>query len=116
MTATDLYEIVRDVPREAWPEQFDWYECGGDTPYRCFTVNGEEYNYKNNLLEVAFVGSMTAWLVSQGYHNFEYRVDDDNSVLVLEYGRTEVAVPLAKRRDSMVDALAAACKEVGNDG
>ena len=109
MTASDLFAIVKDVPREAWPEQFDWYECGGDTPYRCFTVNGEEYNYKNNLLEVAFVGSMTAWLARNRKYSTLATHSDGTSMVALPDRVHSI------HASSLVAALAAACKEVGSD-
>jgi hypothetical protein len=112
MQASELYEIVKDVPREAWPEQFDWYECGGDTPYRCFTVNGEEYNYKNNLLEVAFVGSMTAWLIHRGRLTLRGNVFAG----VVAYAIVEIEPIEPTGANTLVAALAAACKEVGGNG
>ncbi|MFZ4600597.1 MAG: hypothetical protein ACOYNN_18290 [Terrimicrobiaceae bacterium] len=101
------------VPVQAIGEDVTWTT---DPENAAFFIRGVPGFIPVSVAEAAFVGSMTAWLVSQGYHNFEYSVDDDNNVLLLEYGRTEVAVPLAKGRDSMVDALAAACKEVGGNG
>lgn len=112
MTASELYEIVKDVPREAWPEQFDWYECGGDTPYRCFTVNGEEYNYKNNLLEVAFVGSMTAWLLSR--HELDLRPEANEGLVTHLSIKCDFGEWVGG--NSIVAALAASCKEVGGNG
>jgi hypothetical protein len=113
MNATDLYEIVRDVPREAWPEQFDWYSEEGQSDYRCFTVNGEEYNYKNNLLETTFVGSMTAWLARKEASCVRvdncYRPDAFKVVHMRDGHDTKISCAA-----SIVAALAAACKEVSN--
>ena len=107
MTAAELFEVVKDVPREAWPEQFDWYEETGESPYRCFTVNGEEYNYKNNLLELAFIGSMTAWLIQRG------RLTLRGNVLagVVAYAIVEIEPIEPTGANTLVAALAAACKE-----
>jgi hypothetical protein len=110
MTATDLYEIVRDVPREAWPEQFDWYSEEGQSDYRCFTVNGEEYNYKNNLLEVAFVGSMTAWLLS--LHELDLRPEANEGLVTHLSIKCDFGEWVGGK--SIVAAIAAACKEVSN--
>ena len=109
MTAAELYEIVKDVPREAWPEQFDWYEETGESPYRCFTVNGEEYNYKNNLLELAFIGSMTAWLCGR---NIEIkRQSHENSQLRYTVTACNGWEDVVSVHVELVAALAAACKE-----
>ncbi len=99
MTATDLYEIVRDVPREAWPE-LDWH--GG----RWVDGHTEAYT-RPELAEQAFVGSMTAWLALKVAYS---------SVAVFSDGSAQVGLSnriKSCRASSLVAALAAACKEVG---
>jgi hypothetical protein len=101
MTATDLYEIVRDVPREAWGE-LDWY-CGEFVRKHTYDV------VESEIAESAFVGSMTAWLVS--HDEMDLRPDWRNGVLA--YLSVKCRTGEWVGGTSIVAALAAACKEVG---
>ena len=97
MTATDLYEIVRDVPREAWPE-LEWH--GGRW------VDGHTESYtRPELAGQAFVGSMLAWLASK-FETVVYRHNESTKHTVSQDIKEWEG-------DSLVAALAAACKEVG---
>jgi hypothetical protein len=110
MTATDLYEIVRDVPREAWPE-LEW-EDGW------FVDTEQTSAILTSVAETAFVGSMLSRLS---------RKHDGSKRTVIVSGNL-VGWPENDRElssgvwtwygtgTSLVAALAAACKEVGNDG
>ena len=100
MKASELYEIVKDVDRAAWPEKirhtanlFAYMHEGGDK------------FMPTSLMEAAFVGSMVLYLIGKGYHDFHWTSDSDEGTvkLTLYYpqftGKTEI------------EALAAACKE-----
>ena len=105
MTATDLYEIVRDVPRVAWPMMFDyhdetgWVDATNKTWIRAY------------LAESTFVGSMITHLAKRGFFP-TCNVWDD--------GKNPRASVLINNRQmshggsSLVAALAAACKDVSN--
>ena len=100
MTAAELFEIVRDVPRKAWGN-LDWY-CGEFVKKHTYDV------VDSDVAEHAFIGSMTAWLAGRGFFPTCNVWDDGKnpraSVLInnrqMSHGGT-----------SLVAALAAACKE-----
>jgi hypothetical protein len=104
MTAPDLYEIVRDVPREAWPDLT--YTCGD-----LWIDTDGLYPGKMSIIESAFVGSMIIHLAKRGFFP-TCNVWDD--------GKNPRASVLINNRQmshggsSLVAALAAACKEVGD--
>jgi len=98
MTAAELFEVVKDVPREAWPD-IDWTNVrwvDGDT----------ESHVTATVAEHAFIGSMTAWLLDRGIlvgkrfkENAFWTVDtNDSNKRLGNFG-------------TLVAALAAACKE-----
>ncbi len=105
MTASDLYEIVKDVPREAWPE-LEW-EDGW------FVDTEQTSAILTSVAESAFVGSMTAWLPlgwvvgkCEGHD-----CPDGRDATHMVYNVNEEGEYVGT---SLVAALAAACKEVGN--
>ena len=54
MTAAELFDVVKDVTREAWGN-LDWY-CGEFVRKHTYDV------VESDVAEHAFVGSITAWL------------------------------------------------------
>jgi hypothetical protein len=96
MTATDLYEIVRDVPREAWPVKTEMI----GRLWHCDTLPVPLANIIS-----MFVGSMTAELLSR-FDVVETVQRVDGIFMV----KTSAGTFKGK---SLVAALAAACKEVG---
>lgn len=113
MTAHELYEIVKDVPREAWPEYLSWHPCitGGYFKADC----DETGSMLDTHAKLAFIGSMMKWLL-----------DRDAVIQRLVDGRHGIRIPVWKAgRDSeliganwhlsptLIEALAAACKVVG---
>jgi len=123
MTANDLYEIVRDVPREAWPAGYvyDWNYHG---PKRAKYWHKIDSRRDDDETESAFVGSMTAWLLRQEWrglgrgHLLIDELDDGDVAIDMQYveldGTTETYRICDMHASSLVAALAAACKEVGN--
>ena len=110
MTANELYEIVKDVPREAWPVNL-WYfpaiTCGDKAVMNADGAWRERPNgqfVSDATAESAFVGSMTAWLVKTGTVTSE----DLGHYRQVGLGWNGVEY----EGDSLVAALAAACKEV----
>ncbi len=102
MTASELYEIVKDVPRVAWPD-LEWVDM------RWVDGHTEAYT-RPELAEQAFVGSMTAWLVERGQYPTSSKVGagDDLRYITLTFAdESKKGVGT-----SLVAALAAACKEV----
>ena len=101
MTATDLFAIVKDVPREAWPTELAWDGQGW---------MGNQYGeyIGDATAEAAFVGSMTAWLAALNWFPKSH-IWRDGARVMLADGTTH-------RASSLVAALAAACKEVGGNG
>jgi hypothetical protein len=96
MTASELYKIVCDVPREAWPDLT--YTCGD-----LWIDTDGLYPGKLSIIESAFVGSMTAWLASLNWFPKSH-IWRDGARVMLSDGSTHKA-------GSLVAALAAACKE-----
>ena len=111
MTAAELFEVVKDVTREAWPSMlrnhstFDPAEperfwiiygpMGGDDK-RCVHITAD-------IAEHAFIGSMTAWRIAdaknhggdvyieQDKHGFRVQVND------IEYRASSLAAAFAAR-------------------
>ena len=111
MTATDLYEIVRDVPREAWPE-FMYFDGHG------WSDEDLDVYFSDAIAESAFVGSMTAWLAAQDHEVRHWSPVDE----LTDAGRVPCSwcvalddndIDKATVYGTLVAALAAACKEVG---
>lgn len=101
MTAAELNEIVKDVPREAWPnmlyfERDNWRLTDHD--YH------DDMEIQACVAEQMFIGSMTAWLAS---HNWV-----PSSHIWRDGARVELSNGAMHRASSLVAALAAACKEV----
>ena len=108
MNASELYEIVKDVDRAAWPEKirhtanlFAYMHEGGDK------------FMPTSLMEAAFVGSMVAWLIGKGYHVHGWDSNSDTSTATLVLYDREFSVSTDKYRGmgTIVALLAAACKE-----
>lgn len=63
MTASEIYELVKDWPREAWPEHVRW---GGQFS---FWARSEQFNgdiaMRASVAELAFEASGIAWLVER---------------------------------------------------
>lgn len=97
MTAAELYEIVKDVPREAWPKDLGWHGLGR------WTNGDSEWYITEAHAELAFIGSMTAWLAER-LDVVETVRRFDSSFMVRTSRTTTV-------QTSLVAALAAACKE-----
>lgn len=102
MTAAELYEIVKDVPREAWPSgmHYDWNLHG---PKRAKHWHDGDMRMSDTTAELVFIGSMTAWLAS---HNWV-----PSSHVWRDGARVELFNGAMHRASSLVAALAAACKE-----
>ena len=97
MTAAELFEVVKDVPREAWGElDFiggEWWDNETNDYVRPKRAANE------------LIGSMTAWLVTKGSSpSISMRGDGENRrFITIGYKRPGAM--------SIVAALAAACKE-----
>ncbi len=103
MTARELYEIVKDVPREAWPTHLQMSDRLSERGL--WTIQDDEWYITNNHAENAFVGSMTAWLL-RTYGRIETQSTP--------WGSVECTTCGEERRveaSSLVAALAAACKK-----
>ena len=102
MTAAELFEVVKDVPREAWGE-LDWY-CGEFVRKHTYDV------VESDVAEHAFIGSMTAWLAAKQKYP-THAIYKDNA-LFEDHAMVSVNNrQIAYRQPSLVAALAAACKE-----
>jgi hypothetical protein len=112
MTHAELYEIVKDVPKEAWPEGLayirdEWWVYG--------PPSGEYV--APSLAEEAFLGSMTRYLInntareSSPHHGEEVRM-----VIDTDGATPTVAVDIGGcnwyHGATDIEALAAACKEI----
>jgi len=116
MTASELYKIVRDVPREAWPRGVGYSHALMSFEHaqeRTHTVFDDEH------AEAMFVGSMTAWLVRQEWrglgrgHLLIDELDDGDVAIDMQYveldGTTETYRICDMHASSLVAALSAAC-------
>jgi len=98
MTAAELFEVVKDVPREAWPD-IDWTNVrwvDGDT----------ESHVTATVAEHAFIGSMTAWLMQRDVFASKSRFEETYWTIDMNNLNHRLG-----NYKSLVAALAAACKE-----
>lgn len=99
MTAAELYEVVKDVPREAWPKLLEWDgQCFEDKSVGCFPSDA--------IIEAAFIGSMTAWLMNRNVFASKSQFDESYWTINMN----NVSRRSGNYR-TLVAALAAACKE-----
>lgn len=98
LTAASLYEIVRDVPRDAWPESLWWHQMGR------WTNEDSEWWIADDLAALAFIGSMTAWLLSE-FDDIEIQTTSVGVEVTNETGHYEAP--------TLIEAMSAACKGVG---
>ena len=99
MDAKQIYSIVKDVPREAWPK---WIDYG----HGQWCWIGSPVSFEHANIETLFVGSMTLYLLAEGYHTFIWDTDSDAETVVLDL------YDQLYRGQSELEALAAACKGV----
>lgn len=66
MTAQELFEVVKDVPREAWPQIFHKLHFDGDS----WSLDDTRIDVSEAAL--MFEASMVRWLISNGHHSFEW--------------------------------------------
>lgn len=101
MNAQQLFDIVKDLPREAWPElKYSEYPVSN---YPMWSENGRAI--ADWLAVLAFESSLTRWLIGQGFHRFEWSHNSDTDKVILDlYGNAFVATTL-------IEALAAAVRE-----
>lgn len=106
LTPTALHEIVRDVPREAWPQRLSWHQMGR------WTNGDSEWWISTDHLAHAFNGSMAAWLVEKESPASVTLLDTGDCVRVHIY-HDGTGYELVKNHDAptLLEALAAACKE-----
>ena len=116
-TATELYNIVHDVPREAWPERLT---C--DSPLREWRLRIFR-KARNDIVEAGldvqdaellFEASMTRHLIGLGYHQFNYVLGDSSVTLELYDKSFTVSLESTSRVQTTTRLLALACKAVGN--
>ena len=97
MTAAELFDVVKDVPREAWPE-LEWTSASWRDSSR--------WRMRPEVAEAAFIGSMTAWRIADAKnHGGDVYIEQDKHGFRVQVNDIEY------RASSLVAALAAACKE-----
>ncbi len=116
MTPTEIYDIVKDVPREAWPENIQYYEdCREWAHYHCGIVNVE---FVTLLLEASMVRRLhkfgmfivPVYLVPNKTDGRGYQLLGNDTKYERYWTPSGETLP----GDSYIEVLAAACKEVGN--
>lgn len=105
MTSTELYNLVRDVRRDAWPEHV---QCVEPHFYRDALSLTPIHDH---LLEPMFVGSMAARALELGMviHKDHIIATGNPPVYVVS---TKGTMAKAWTGDTLIEALAAALKEV----
>ena len=115
MTAAELFEIVKDVPSAAKPMDMGYCTpLSGMEGWWTPEHDGESMaKVSPALAEAAFVGSMVAWLIGEGYHVHDWGSNSDTSTATLVlYGRDfSVSTDKYRGMGTIVALLAAACKE-----
>lgn len=122
MDAKSLYDIVKDVDREAWPRgpsapPNKYAETWWDG--KCFNY-GDSYSVEElsaPIAELLFVGSMVKWLAEEcGPSTFTPVKHDDGNYSIHEYhDGTGYEISKHHSGPTLVEALAAACKAVKED-
>ena len=105
MTAAELFEVVKDVPREAWPTMAVFVANMWAFETKAWPTGTKSHFMPTEVAEHAFIGSMTAWLVTKGSSpSISMRGDGENRrFITIGYKRPGAM--------SIVAAIAAACKE-----
>lgn len=107
MDAKRIYSIVKDVPREAWPEGIDYWEVTGRPHFhdRTNETHGITHSpISDRRAETLFVGSMVAHLAKKSGCNI--RTHDGQSFV---FSRRP---PFASgSAPTLIEALAAKCIE-----
>ncbi len=115
MTAQELYEIVKDVDRAAWPKtngvtyhyrleedgphDVEWWFWGGTEEDPSGHVEARMV-----LLEAAFVGSMVAWLLD--HNTYPIKSPAGEYWTFNPFAPSQTISP----QPTLIQALAAACK------
>ena len=102
MTAAELYSVMKDVQREAWPPV-------GYSTYGEIFENGYGFVHED-IAELLFVGSMAKWL---GIHAGTPKWERRSETLWLVAGCDRHGEDFEFKRPTLVEAFAAACKVVG---
>lgn len=105
MTAAELFEVVKDVPREAWPTMVVFVANMWAFETKAYPTGTKSHFIPTEVAELAFIGSMTAWLMVV-CNRVETQVTPWGSVECTTFGEES-----RKEAPSLVAALAAACKE-----
>lgn len=111
MTAARLYEIVKDVPKDAWPKV--WY----DEYDRLWHEHWNDCTILPDLAKAAFVGAMVAWLIKEGSPSSFTLLDMGDFQRVHEYhDGTGYEIMNNYDKPTLIEALAAACKATKGGG
>jgi hypothetical protein len=105
VNAAELYEIVKDVPREAWPDLK--YQPAQSCPVDEWRQLGTNWRQDVDVAEAAFVGAMVAWLFK---NKKRWPIPAAQFPVVEICGRWSVDKD-PKPYPTLIAALAAACKE-----
>lgn len=103
MTAQELYDIVKDVPREAWPSMAEpvngaWYMDKHPDADTCPMEN----------VVLMFEASMMRWLAKRGTFCIDH-MEGERPPVVTSYADGSART---WKGSTIVEALAAACKAV----
>jgi len=109
MTAAELFEVVKDVPKEAWPSGVYCHK-GLWWKHQPYDDGTRSSRLGPQTAEAAFIGSMTAW------RSKTRTVAVCGTTVKVGSSLTPLREWDEYRASSLVAALAAACKEVGGNG
>jgi hypothetical protein len=115
MQASELLQIVKDVPAQAGPDGLSLWT---DVDKRCpdaWIVDSEigVHQVSTHHAALMFEASMSRHLICKGFHSFEWDADSEEETVTLDlYG--DVFIVKCCGELTHVAALAAACKEVSN--
>lgn len=107
MKSQDLYAAVKDVPRVAWPVGVSCYK---GLWWKCHRMDSGEGHgngrISGHIAELAFVGSMTQYLLNRGVMLRKHKTQDVYTAIFVE---EMSAIP---QWGKLVEVLAATCKTV----
>lgn len=107
MKSQELYAAVKDVPRLAWPVGVSCYK---GLWWKCHRMDSGEGHgngrISGHIAELAFIGSMTQYLLNRGVMLRKHRNQDVYAVIIVD------EMSAMTQSGKLIDVLAAKCKEV----
>jgi len=111
MNASELYEIVKDVPKFTWPKGLRLHN--GKLRQGRITWMIRTAQVLPDHAELMFFAAFTRHLIGQGFHLFEWGGNDNGTATTITiYDLIEVTIERVRGCDARLECLAAAIKKL----